>query len=84
MRSALLVCLFAAVLSVQAAGPWRVFNEDNDHWFCRARPEEANEAGLRAYVDRIADSAKPTHMFLCPCGQRASFDSKAGADLGGT
>jgi len=58
-------------------GAWRVFNEDNDHWFCRARPEEANEAGLRAYIDGIADSAKPTHMFLCPCGQRASFDSKA-------
>ncbi len=57
--------------------PWRVFNEDNDHWFCAAKSNEVNEAGLRAYIDGIADMAKPTHMFLCPCGQRASFDSKA-------
>ena len=57
--------------------PWRVFNEDNDRWFCVAKSNEVCEAGLRAYIDGIADRAAPTHMFLCPCGQRASFDSKA-------
>jgi len=52
-----------------------VFDEDNDHFF--KSPETwMDVAHLEAYVDRIAAGGKATHVFFCPTGGRASFDSK--------
>jgi len=52
-----------------------VFDEDNDHFF--KSPETwMDVAHLEAYVDRIAADGKATHVFFCPTGGRASFDSK--------
>ncbi|MDO4573602.1 MAG: hypothetical protein Q4D98_00140 [Planctomycetia bacterium] len=49
-------------------------NEDNDHYFKRD-PKFMNEADLRAYVGQFKNS-RVTHFFMCPQGQRASYDSK--------
>jgi len=32
---------------------------------------------LEAYIDGIAEGGKITHIFMCPSGQRTSYDSKA-------
>ena len=70
--------LIAAVLlsgGAFAAPRYVVFDEDNDHFF--KSPESwMDVAHLEAYVDRIAAGGKATHVFFCPTGWRASFDSK--------
>ena len=64
------------------AKPWVVINEDNDRYFIAAdkpgRIEGTTAEACRRYIDAVLDSAgKITHYFMCVCGQRASFDSKA-------
>ena len=56
-------------------------NADNDHYFkahCMANllplGERFTEAGVRKYLDIVA-AGGVTHLFLCPVGQRASFDA---------
>lgn len=56
--------------------PWLVINEDNDHYFNLDTSMMTSNA-LVAYADSICDGGKVTHFFMCPQGQRASFDSKA-------
>jgi len=51
-----------------------ILNEDNDHYFKKPASEMTREA-LTAYVDNFA-RGHVTHFFMCPSGQRASFDSK--------
>ena len=50
-------------------------NEDNDHYFCTHDESEMTVSALEAYVDRMA-TGKVTHFFMCPSGQRTSYDSK--------
>ena len=52
-----------------------IFDEDNDHYF-KCSASWMDEAHLNAYIDRLAAGGKVTHIFLCPTGGRASFDSK--------
>ncbi|MGN0851966.1 MAG: hypothetical protein ACI4Q3_01160 [Kiritimatiellia bacterium] len=56
------------------ARPWLIVNEDNDHYF-KGPSARMNEADLAAYVDDVC-RGPVTHFFMCPSGQRASFDSK--------
>lgn len=59
-----------------SAGPrYVVFDEDNDHYF-KQPASFMDERHLEEYVDRIAAGGKVTHVFFCPTGGRASFDSK--------
>lgn len=37
---------------------------------------EMNEAAMKAFVDRIAESGKVTHLFMNPVAQRANFKSE--------
>ena len=84
----IIVSLFAATLAslcvddaVAADVPFSarstvlVLNEDNDHYFKLDR-KFMDIAHLEAYVDRLAEGGNVTHVFFCPTGQRASFDSK--------
>jgi len=67
--------LVVAALGVDAAGkPLFIVNEDNDHYFKKDAKFMTREA-LEAYVDNFAHG-HVTHFFMCPSGQRASFDSK--------
>ena len=50
-----------------------ILNEDNDRFFI-VTPEMTAEA-LTAHIDGLANS-KVTHYFMCPNGQRTSYDSK--------
>lgn len=66
-------------LSVGAAEKILVYNVDTS--YCLTCPSNAeclvtlDEAGLRAYVRRIARGGKVTHYFMCPNAQNAFFDS---------
>jgi hypothetical protein len=58
-------------------------NADNDHYFkttCMAAflPSEKrwSEDGAKRYLDIITCGNKVTHLFMCPIGQRANYDSK--------
>ena len=61
--------------------PWLVINEDNDRYFKCAdlpgRVEKTTAEACERYVDTVLDGGKVTHFFMCVCGQRASYDSKA-------
>ena len=61
--------------------PWLVINEDNDHYFKRAdlpgKIEKTTAEGCERYLDKVLDGGQVTHFFMCVCGQRASYDSKA-------
>ena len=74
MKRTDLAIVLALAASAAAAKPILVINEDNDHYF-KLSSERMNEASLKAYVDDICRGAV-THFFMCPQGQRASFDSK--------
>ena len=70
--------MFLAVLlggACCAGRPILAINEDNDHYFKLSSSLMTKEA-LEAYVDDLAHG-RVTHFFMCPQGQRASFDSKA-------
>ena len=68
--------LTACVVGTCVAGekPLFILNEDNDHYFKKPAEMMTREA-LTAYVDNFA-RGNVTHFFMCPSGQRASFDSK--------
>lgn len=66
------VCL---LLAYAANAEYLILNEDNDHYF-KLAPELMDRPHLEEYVDRLAKGGKVTHIFFCPTGQRASFDSK--------
>ena len=70
-----LIFAFSLGLAFFASGEYIVLNEDNDHYF-KLEPEMMDVPHLEAYVDRLARGGKVTHIFFCPTGQRASFDSK--------
>lgn len=53
---------------------WLVVNEDNDHFF-KCESSRMTEKDLCEYVDYVCQGPV-THFFMCPSGQRASFDSK--------
>ena len=59
--------------------PWRVINEDNDRYYLTAGRDGSGitREACERYIDSIVDGGKVTHFFMCVCGQRASFDSKA-------
>lgn len=63
-----------AVAVLKDAKPWLIVNEDNDHYF-KCKSELMTEQALKDYVDNIC-RGHVTHFFMCPSGQRASFDSK--------
>ena len=73
-----LTCVsFALCAAVSAGGRERLaVNEDNDHYF-KLDSSRMNRASLVAYLDDIIGSGKVTDFMMCPCGMRASFDSKA-------
>ena len=54
--------------------PVLIINEDNDHYFKQTADLMTLDA-LQAYIDRMKDS-HVTHFFMCPQGQRTSYDSK--------
>lgn len=71
LEMVVLVCAGTAV----AEPKFLILDEDNDHYF-KGPTEWMDEAHLNAYVDLLADGGKVTHVFFCPTGGRASFDSK--------
>lgn len=73
-RIALAAALALAFASASAA-PYLILNEDNDHFF-KYPAAFMDEKHLVAYVDQIAEGGQVTHIFFCPTGGRASFDSK--------
>lgn len=75
MRGRLLILLLNGFLVV-AAEERRIIvvNEDNDRFFTQ-RAELMTVEGLERNVDAIAGGAV-THLFLCPSGQRTSYDSR--------
>lgn len=50
-----------------------IFNEDNDRFFIYN--QEMSEEALDSHIDNIA-GGNITHYFMCPNGQRTSYDSK--------
>ena len=68
-----------AVLAESAAPhrPVMIKNEDNDSIFVNPSLVTPTEKGLVEYVDYMTKGGALTHLFLCACGQRASFDSEA-------
>lgn len=82
LRIFLPLLVFAVTLSTilliqyanAAEKPVLIINEDNDHYFKQTADQMTLEA-LQAYIDRMKDSYV-THFFMCPQGQRASYDSK--------
>ena len=61
--------------------PWLVINEDNDRYFkcvdLPGRVEKTTAEACEKYLDSVVDGGRVTHFFMCVCGQRASYDSKA-------
>ncbi len=66
---------------VQPPKPWLVINEDNDRYFKRAdlpgNIEKTTAEACETYLDSVVEGGRVTHFFMCVCGQRASYDSKA-------
>lgn len=54
---------------------WMVINEDNDHYF-KQEAQWMTLEHLQGYIDAMAET-HVTHFFMCPQGQRASYDSQA-------
>ena len=69
-----LLFLLTATLWAGEKRPVLIINEDNDHYFKQTADLMTLEA-LQAYIDRMKDS-HVTHFFMCPQGQRTSYDSK--------
>ena len=64
-------------LALRADRPVLAVNEDNDHYFKKMDVSKMDKAHLVSYLDEILSPGAVTDFFMCPCGQRASFDSKA-------
>ena len=75
MISAVFAAAVSACAAVHGAAPLFV-NIDNDSLFY-SPPSTMTEKGLVAKIDAIIDGGGVTDVVLCPCGQRASFDSKS-------
>ena len=86
-----LVFAMAAMAALSGAAkerPWVVVNEDNDHyykndisldrefWKDRSNESLMTKEALEAYADHYCASNKLTHLFWCPQGQCANYDSK--------
>lgn len=69
-----LLFLLTVTLWAGEKRPALIINEDNDHYFKQTADLMTLEA-LQAYIDRMKDS-HVTHFFMCPQGQRTSYDSK--------
>ena len=63
--------------SVASQRPVMIKNEDNESIFVNPSLVQPTEKGLVEYVDYMTKGGALTHLFLCACGQRASFDSEA-------
>ena len=74
MKKLTVLLVLAGTAALAAERPVFILNEDNDHYFKKDAKEMTREA-LEAYVDNFA-RGHVTHFFMCPSGQRASFDSK--------
>ncbi len=57
------------------AEPILVANEDNDHFF-KYPSDRMTREGLIDYIDKFAPGHF-THFFMCPSGQRPSYNTKA-------
>ena len=75
MNKAILFLAMAVLCANAAEKPWLVLNEDNDYYF-KKDASFMTEAKLREHITELA-GMKVTHLFLCPSGQRTSYDSKA-------
>lgn len=75
IAAAVVLAVASVVVSHAEDRPWLVVNEDNDHYFYRPA-SQMNESALRRYIDEMADGGAVTHLFMCPCGQPANYDSK--------
>lgn len=72
-----LIVAFALTTELAAkpmSRPWLIVNEDNGHYF-KASSELMTVKALEEYVDYLG-RGPVTHFFMCPNGQRTSFDSK--------
>jgi hypothetical protein len=77
MRNLLFMVFAMSGIAAMAAGQASVFiNVDNDKFFY-GPPESMTEEGLLKRVDDVLKEGGVTDYVFCPCGQRASFDSKA-------
>ena len=75
LRFSFLLMLAVVSMDAFAAKPRVVVvNEDNDHYF-KQSSSLMNEESLKMYIDKMA-GGKVTHFFMCPSGQRPSYDSK--------
>jgi hypothetical protein len=75
--SFILLALYASsVFASVADKPVLAINEDNDHYF-KLDSSLMDEKHLVSYLGDILSKGAVTDFFMCPCGQRASFDSKA-------
>jgi len=70
----LALLLFTTILLAGEKPQILIINEDNDHYFKQTADLMTLDA-LQAYIDRMKDS-HVTHFFMCPQGQRTSYDSK--------
>lgn len=73
------VALFALLsawcaVNAESERPWLIYNEDNDHYF-KGPSALMTKFALEDYIDYVC-RGQVTHFFMCPSGQRASFDSK--------
>ena len=69
-----MACALAGAVQASENRPWLIVNEDNDHYF-KIPSEFMTEKALCDYIDYTCQG-KVTHFFMCPSGQRASFDSR--------
>ena len=76
MRASLAFSMALAAFAAAGGQPPLFVNVDNDFMFYTP-PETMTEKGLVEKMDAIIDGGGVTDVVLCPCGQRASFDSKA-------
>lgn len=74
MKKTILFLAMVGLLANAVEKPWLVLNEDNDYYF-KKDASFMTEAKLREHITELA-GMKVTHLFLCPSGQRTSYDSK--------
>ena len=79
MTFVVLYIMLSAIWSVVASTKSQfilAINEDNDHYF-KLESALMTEEALVSYLDAIITPGFVTDFFMCPCGQRASYASKA-------
>lgn len=70
----LMVLISPCAAHARQDATWLIVNEDNDHYF-KCDSACMTEKSLVEYIDYVCQGPV-THFFMCPSGQRASFDSK--------